>query len=51
MFVSVCLLMYTADWVCIGLNGRGELYLVKFVCLCVNGCVFYESEELGVMNS
>ena len=47
----VCLLMCAVDWVCIDLNGWGELYLVKFVCLCVNGCVFYECEKLGVTNS
>ena len=45
----VCLLMYAVDWVCIGLNG--ELHLARVVYLCVNGCVFFECEELEIMNS
>ena len=53
--VPVCacvpLLMNAVDWVCIGLNSWGELHLAKFVYLCVNGCVFFECEELEIMNS
>ena len=50
MFVCLCVRvsfwLHAVYWVCIGLNSWGELCLVRYVCLCMNGCVSFECEEI-----